>query len=242
MQATDGKQASSELWPPLLKMAICTMLLLSTTAIGGSDSASSKLSLEIRAWSLMTSQQDDFVRGSRTAPVTLVTFTDFHCPFSKLAQSTIQALSVHYGSSVSFVHRDFPISSLHPYALQAHAAARCAAEQGGFWEYHDKILASPSNADSEQLMAYAYEAGMDGGLFLQCLESGRHEQSVLQDVNEGIRLGVNSTPTFFINGRILRGMHPMDSFMERIDAELLRQPDRTSLTSHSAEAPTTGPQ
>lgn len=233
MQTTDGNGLPSAAWvPPCLVAA--AMLLLATTALAGPDSSRSTISLEIRAWSLAEPRPGDFVRGSDTAPVTVVSFTDFHCPDCEWIQPTLHALFVRYGDRIRFVHRDFP-ASLAPQATQIHEAARCAAEQNGFWPYHDNILAGPANPDIEQLMVYAREAGLDDDILVQCLEGGRHTKSVQHDVEEGIRLGVRNSPTFFINGRILRGMHPLESFTDRIDAELVRYTN-TSLTSHPAEA------
>lgn len=236
MPTTDGKSTSFETWVRRWVTAVATLLLLVTTAVAGPDSSNSTISLEIRAQSLTEPQQGDLTRGSNTAPVSVVAFTDFHCPYCKLVQPTLQSLLVRYGDRIRIVHRDFPIARLHPLAQLAHEAARCAAEQDGFWAYHDKILAGPASADIGQLRDYARDTGLDDDLFQECLESHRHEQSVQKDVDEGIRLGVRGTPTFFINGLILRGMHPLESFTTRIDAELARRPTSTSVTSHPAEA------
>lgn len=237
MEATDGKNTSSgtlmSRWRgPLGALAV----MLAASAVAGPGSANSTLTLEIRAWSLATPRQGDIARGSVTAPVSVVAFTDFHCPHSKIIQPMLQSLIAHYGDRIRLVHRDFPIARLHPKALRVHEAARCAAEQDGFWAYHDKLMASPSSTGTEQLMAHAREAGLDDERLLLCLESGHHLESVQQDVEEGIRLGVSGTPTVFINGRILRGAHPLESFMSRIDAELMRHATNTSLTSHPAES------
>lgn len=243
MPIMDGSNTSFRAWKSRWRGTVAALAVaLATTAFASPDNAKSTVSLEIRAWSLVTPRQDDIVLGSSTAPVTIVAFTDFHCPYCKIMQPTLQSLLAHYGDRIRLVHKDFPISRRHPQSLRAHEAARCAMEQDGFWAYHDKLMASTSSGETEQLMAYARETGLDDERLRLCLESGHHAQSVRQDIEEGIRLGVSGTPTFFINGRILRGAHPLESFMSRIDAELMRHATtNTSLTSHPAESTSTSP-
>lgn len=240
MDAMDGSSASSARRRMAWASVFSALLSLTTAAFAGPDSARSTISLEIRARSVSEPRPGDMVRGSSTAPVTLVAFTDFHCPYCKLVQPTLQSLLVRYGDNIRIVHRDFPIARLHPHALRVHEAARCAAEQNGFWSFHDKVLAGSSSADTAQLTTYAVDAGLNEELFLQCIESGRYVTAIQQDIEDGIRLGVSGTPTFFINGRVLRGMHPLESFVDRIDAEL-RHHTGTSLTSHPAETTTASP-
>jgi protein-disulfide isomerase len=162
------------------------------------------------------------IKGSATAPVTIVKFEDFHCPFCKRVQATLIQLLARYGDRVRVVHRDFPIDSLHPAARGAHEAARCAHEQGKFWPYHDKLYANAPKASPEQLKAYAREVGLDLGAFEQCFTSGRYQAAVQQDLEEGSRLGVSGTPSFFINGRELTGAQPLERFVRVIEEELAR--------------------
>jgi protein-disulfide isomerase len=162
-------------------------------------------------------------RGAENAPVTIVEFTDFHCPFCKRAAPTIAELMAKFGDKVKHVHRDFPIASLHPEAPRAHVAARCADEQGKFWAYHDKVFAGQARSSAGQLETYAREVGLDPVAFEHCLASNKYEAIVQKDIEEGSRLGVNGTPTFFINGRPLVGAQPLAKFVEIIDDELARQ-------------------
>jgi protein-disulfide isomerase len=124
-------------------------------------------------------------RGSATAPVTIVKFEDFHCPFCKRAQATLSQILARYGEQVKLVHRDFPIDNLHPQARRAHEAARCANDQGKFWAYHDKLYENAPKASPEQLKAYAKEVGLDLSAFEQCLDSGKYQAAVQRDIEEG---------------------------------------------------------
>ena len=155
--------------------------------------------------------------------MTIVEFQDFHCPFCKRVQATIGELLARYGDKVKVVHRDFPLDNLHPQARRGHEAARCANEQGKFWAYHDKLYENAPRATPDQLKAYAREVGLDLPAFEQCLASGKHRAAVQKDVEEGQRLGVTGTPSFFINGRQLTGAQPLEAFARAIDEELARQ-------------------
>jgi len=161
-------------------------------------------------------------KGSATAPVTIVEFSDFHCPFCKRVQPTLAQLVSKYDGKVKLVHRDFPIDQLHPAARKAHEAARCANDQGKFWAYHDKLYENAPKASPEQLKAYAKEVGLDLAAFEQCVSSGKYQAAVQKDNDEGTRAGVTGTPAFFINGRLLSGAQPLESFVSLIEEELAR--------------------
>jgi protein-disulfide isomerase len=161
-------------------------------------------------------------RGGEQAPVTIVEFTDFHCPFCKRVLPTLTQLESQYGEKVKVVFRDFPLDRLHPQASKAHEAARCADEQGQFWAYHDQLYAHAPKASPEQLTGYAREVGLDVAAFEQCLSSERHQAAVQQDIAEGTRLSVTGTPTFFVNGRLLVGAQPLAAFVDVIEEELAR--------------------
>jgi protein-disulfide isomerase len=160
-------------------------------------------------------------KGPATAPTTIVKFEDFHCSFCKGAQATLEQVLSRYGEKVKLVHRDFPIDSLHPHAAKAHEAARCANEQGKFWAYHD-LLYTKTPAEPQQLQAYARAVELDVPAFEQCLSSRKYGAAVQKDVEEGTRSGVTGTPTFFVNGRMLTGAQPLESFLRVIEEELAR--------------------
>jgi protein-disulfide isomerase len=159
-------------------------------------------------------------KGKANAPVTIVEFTDFHCPFCKAALPTLTQIESRYGDKVRIVFRDFPIDSLHPGARKGHEAARCANEQGKFWPYHDKLFANAPKASPEDLKTYAKEVGLNVAAFEKCFSSGKHQGAVQKDVEEGNRVGVTGTPAFFINGRMVSGAQPLDAFARVIDDEL----------------------
>ena len=161
-------------------------------------------------------------KGGAKAPVTIVKFEDFQCPFCKQVQPTFDKLLARYGDKIKLAHRDFPIDTLHPQARLAHEAARCANEQGKFWVYHDTVYANASKVGVEDLKSYAKETGLDQVKFDQCVDAGKFKSAVQKDINEGTRVGVTGTPAFFINGRLISGAQSLESFARVIDDELAR--------------------
>jgi protein-disulfide isomerase len=164
------------------------------------------------------------VRGEEKAPVTIVKFEDFQCPFCRQAQPTFTALEARYADKVKVVHRDFPIDSIHPLARRAAEAARCANAQGQFWKYHDKLYSVGLTPDPNQLSALAKETGLDVTAFDSCLSSGQFKAAVQKDLEQGQQLGITGTPAFFINGRMIVGAQPLESFTKIIDEELAAKP------------------
>jgi protein-disulfide isomerase len=160
------------------------------------------------------------VKGTADAQVTIVEFTDFQCPFCKKATSTLYEVLAHYKGKVKLVFRDYPIPTLHPGAPKVHEAARCAGAQGKFWEYHDMLFERAPRHATDELKRYAEELKLDAASFAQCLDSGRYQADVKSDVEEGNKLGINGTPTFFINGRVLVGAQPLAEFKKVIDKEI----------------------
>ena len=163
------------------------------------------------------------VKGAAKAPVTIVEFSDFHCPFCKRVLPTLKQIEEKYGDKVKIAFRDYPIDQLHPDARKAHEAARCATEQGKFWPYHDLLFENAPRTSREELTAYAKMVGLDVGRFGQCVSSGKYKEVVQKDIDEGARLGVTGTPAYFINGRLVSGAQPLERFAQVIDEELLRK-------------------
>lgn len=159
------------------------------------------------------------VLGPATAPVTMVEFSDYQCPYCRRAQGAVEEVLGKYEGRIRFVHRDFPLDG-HPQALPAARAARCADEQGKFWEYHRALLGSAGDLSPEDLRARASTLGLDSGKFDSCLQSTRHDEFIKASIEDGARIGVTGTPSFFINGRMLFGARPVEQFQEVIDAEL----------------------
>jgi protein-disulfide isomerase len=165
---------------------------------------------------------DDPMKGDINAPVTIVEFSDFECPFCERYYSqTYKQIDEQYikTGKVRYVFRDYPLS-FHPDAQKAAEAAQCAGDQGKFWEMHDMIFENQHAMGVGNLKSYAEGMGLDSQLFNQCLDSGKYSQEVLDDQQDGARYGVSGTPTFFINGKIVVGAQPYSVFKEAIDAEL----------------------
>ena len=161
-------------------------------------------------------------KGAEKAPLTVVKFEDFQCPFCKQVQPTFNELLSRYNGKVRLVHKDLPLESIHPQARQAAEAARCAYEQGKFWEYHDKLYATSPKASGDDLKSYAKEVGLNVDSFDRCFTSGKYKAVVQQDLNEGVQLGLTGTPTIFINGREISGNQSLEAFEAIIDEELAR--------------------
>jgi len=164
----------------------------------------------------------DPVRGPATAVVTLVEFSDYQCPFCSRVTPTLKRLRETYGDRLRIVWKDYPLYDIHPQAQKAAEAAWCAGEQGKYWEFHDRLFANQATLAVEALKQHATAVGLEPMGFAACLDSGRHADRVKAGAREGNDLGVDSTPTAFINGRRLTGAHPYEMFAEIIDDELSR--------------------
>ena len=158
--------------------------------------------------------------GPANAPVTIVEFTDYQCPYCHRAQGVIDQVLSRYPGKVRFVHLDFPLDG-HPGAIPAARAARCAGEQGRFWEYHRDLMTAPGSLDDADLKRRAGALRLDAGKFASCLSSERHEAAIRASLEQGTGLGVTGTPAYFVNGRMISGARPLESFTEIIDAELV---------------------
>ena len=157
--------------------------------------------------------------GPADAAVTIVEFTDYQCPYCHRSQAVIDQVLQRYAGKVRFVHLDFPLDG-HGEALPAARAARCAGEQGKFWEYHRGLMAKPGSLDPGDLRSRAATLRLREGDFGSCLASGRHDEAIQAELRQGSELGVTGTPAYFINGRMLSGAQPFESFAEVVDAEL----------------------
>jgi protein-disulfide isomerase len=160
------------------------------------------------------------LRGNPKAPVTIVEFSDFQCPYCRAAQPTIKELLDKYKDKVRLGYRDYPLRQIHPQAQQAAEASRCAAEQGKFWEFHDLLYADQSKLDQPGLTDNARIAGLDVGRFSACFASGKFKAAVEEDLQTGATAGVSGTPAFYINGVILTGAQAASAFERIIDTEI----------------------
>jgi protein-disulfide isomerase len=160
-------------------------------------------------------------RGPTTAPVTIVEFADYQCPYCANMEPTLKQLRDRYGDRIRFAFRHFPLPG-HLQAPKAAEAAECAHEQGKFWEMHAKLFENPTALQPPDLSRYAAEIGLKPDVFQQCLASGRNAEKWRTDMEEGTKYGVAGTPTFFVNGRMVGGVRPYDAFAEIIEDELAR--------------------
>ncbi|HTS01229.1 MAG TPA: thioredoxin domain-containing protein [Thermoanaerobaculia bacterium] len=161
--------------------------------------------------------------GDPKAPVTLVEFSDYECTFCSGAEPTVKRVLAEYPGKVRLVFQPFPLS-IHPHAAKASEAALCAGEQGKYGEMHDKLFANQEELEVGNLKAHARALGLDGPAFDRCLDSGRYAPAVSASRALGESLGLNSTPTFFVNGRTLTGVQPFERFREVIEYELSHSP------------------
>lgn len=159
------------------------------------------------------------MKGNSAAPVTIVEFSDFQCPFCQKVNATLYQILAKYEGSVRLSFRDFPLQQ-HPQAIIAAEAARCATEQGKFWEYHDALFANPVNLDKQGLIERARSLKLDIDSFDTCLNSGKYKAQIEQDIRDGMKAGVAGTPAFFVNGVFLSGMQMVTVFEKIIDEEL----------------------
>ncbi len=158
--------------------------------------------------------------GPKNAPVTVVEFSDFHCPFCKRVTPTVEQLMNSYEGKIRRVWRHYPLS-MHRGADRTHEASECAHEQGKFWQYHDKIFETLGSArDDNALTQIAVETGLNKDKFEKCLTSGKYKELIQKEIAAGSQSGVQGTPAFFINGKPLSGAQPYENFDQLVKSEL----------------------
>jgi protein-disulfide isomerase len=158
-------------------------------------------------------------RGPEAAPVTIVEFSDFQCPYCGREVPVVEKVMKDYGDKVRLVFRNFPLE-FHPFAAKAAEAGACAADQGKFWPMHDKMFANQEKLSVEDLKGYAKALGVDSAKFDKCLDAGEKKDAVAEDQKAGAAAGVNGTPAFFVNGIFINGAQPYEQFKQAIDREL----------------------
>jgi len=162
--------------------------------------------------------------GPDNAPVTIVEFSDYQCPYCESwYQQTFNRLLAAYPDQIRFVYRDLPLP-MHPEALPAAEAAHCAGEQGAYWKFHDALFSGQYTLGRTAYEQYATGLGLDTAAFTACLDDHRYQDEVKVDTADAARLGLNGTPSFVINGRILIGALPFEDFKAIIDEELAGKP------------------
>src|SRR6266566_7014420 len=142
----------------------------------------------------------DHAAGPDDAPVTLVEYGDYECPYCGMAHPIVKRAQRELGNRLRFIFRNFPLAESHPHARLAAEAAEAAAAQGKFWEMHDMLFEHQDALETEDLLGYAKSLGLDAAQFARDLEAGTYAKRVRDDFRSGVRSGVNGTPTFFVNG------------------------------------------
>ena len=157
--------------------------------------------------------------GPKDANLVVVEFADFQCPYCEEEFQTFREVAVEYQDRVKFIFRNFPLSQIHDRAQAAAEAASCAFAQGNdkFWSYHDKLYQNQDNLADEDLKIYASQIGLDLTKFSACIASGERKEIINQDFIDGATNGVTGTPTFFFNGKMVKGEIPKDKFEKALD-------------------------
>ena len=217
-----------------------TFLLIAVVVIGGffmfngnSTTTTGSITGNVVSGLVSASEDDDAVLGDENAPVTIIEFSDYQCPFCrKFWQDTLPSIKKDYidTGKVKLVYRDFPLG-FHPMAIPSAQAANCARETGGdsaYFKMHDKIFAEQNKLDggsvsstvqftTEDIKKWAKDIGYDIG---SCLDSDKYASEIQKDQQDGQSYGVQGTPAFFINGQLVSGAQPYQAFKQIIDAEL----------------------
>ena len=164
----------------------------------------------------------DHVIGPANAPVTLVEYGDYECPYCGAAHPIVKEVRRRMGNAMRFAFRHFPLTRVHPHAERAAEAAEAAGAQGKskFWQMHDMLYEHQDALDDEYLEIYAATIGLDVERFTRELLSGVHAPRVREDFLSGVRSGVNGTPTFFINGRRHEGSYDLETLLLAINNQL----------------------
>ena len=159
--------------------------------------------------------------GPADAPIVIVEFSDFQCPFCKRWYDQVYTqLLAAYPGKIRFVYRNLPLTSIHPESMPSAEASLCAGEQNAFWQYHDQLFSDSATLSSDLYPQLASDLGLDVTAFTSCMSENRYQSKIQTDMDFALNLGVQSTPTFFINGLAVVGAQPLTTFTQIIDKEL----------------------
>ena len=167
---------------------------------------------------------DDHVLGPADAPVTVVEYGDYECPYCRGAARDVHRMLEQYPGQVRFVFRNFPIAQLHPHAEQAAEAAEAAAAQGKFWPMYDLLLRPAAALDLDSLLDYAAGLGLDTGRFRREVTGRAYAARIDRDLQGGLDSGVNATPKFYVDGQRIDGKLPLEGLEDAIRAAVRAAP------------------
>jgi protein-disulfide isomerase len=170
--------------------------------------------------------QDEPSMGPADAPVTIVEFSDYQCPYCKRAEATVDRLLAEYKDKIRFVYRDFPLR-FHSRAMPASLAARCAGEQDKYWQFHDNLFKVAGDLSDADLTKRAQDLSLDAEQFKACFQENRQAPTIQASMQDASSVGVTGTPTFFVNGRMIVGAKPYEDFKSIVEEELERAKQRS---------------
>lgn len=215
------KKSSKNTWI-IATFIIVLLVVLAISGVFNSTSNTSKDINKLNPINMNSLIDDDSIKGDPNAPITIIEFSDYECPFcQRFYLTTYQQIVENYidTGKVNLVYRDFPLS-FHQNAQKAAEAAECAGEQGKYYEMHDLLFEKGVEGGIDSFKNYASEIGLNQAEFDECLDSGKMESEVKKDFADGQALGISGTPSFIINGKILVGAQPYSVFEKEIEAEL----------------------
>lgn len=178
-----------------------------------------KLEIYMKRPRINVATDGDPAKGNPKAPITLIEFSDFQCPFCKRGRLVIQQILDTYKDKIYYVFRDFPLS-FHKQAKKAAMAAECAGDQNKYWPYSAVLWEKQGDFEPEKLKQYAKDLGLNTKKFNDCLDTDKFSNEIDKDQQDGMQVGVSGTPAYFINGIMLSGAQPLEKFQEVIDEEL----------------------
>jgi protein-disulfide isomerase len=161
---------------------------------------------------------EDHIRGPADAPITILEYGDFECPYCRGAFRDVRRMVDQHPSVIRFAFRNFPIPQLHPHAEQAAEAAEAAGAQGRFWEMHDLLLQPYAHLDIAELVTYAEVIGLDIPRFRREVTDAAYAAKIQRDIEEGLRNGVNATPKFYVNGERVDGKVPLEHLEQMVES------------------------
>lgn len=180
-----------------------------------------KIKINLERPKVEVSVDDDPAQGAKNAPITLIEFSEFQCPYCKKARPTLDKIMATYAGKIHYVFRDFPLG-FHDQAKMVANAANCANEQGKYWDYNKRLweMQGQGKFTIEKIKALAVELKLDTGKFNSCADSNKYFDEIEKDIQDGAKAGVSGTPAYFINGKFLSGAQPFENFQQIIEEEL----------------------
>ncbi len=168
----------------------------------------------------LTISEEDHIRGNPDAPVTIIEYSDFQCPFCQRFHPTVRQILEDYPDQVRWVYKHFPLDSIHSEARPSAEASECAAEQGKFWQFADELFENQSRMGSSLYEELASQIGLNMGQFESCISSRKYKDHVEADLQEGIKAGITGTPGSFVNGEEISGAVPYDYLKTTVEQAL----------------------